>query len=168
MQVISVYTISYGALVALLAAWRISRLISTRVRDHVISVIQKWIVYTNAVTRQSGSLSVNIATAICLVAFLVANILGAVLQVPSVADFADRLASLFLVNLVLVFAGGKSNLLADKVLQLQRSDYSLFHRWVGRICILEGVLHAILKVTLKTASATSDAIAVSIELPVSW
>jgi hypothetical protein len=98
----------------------------------------------------------------------VANILGAVLQVSSVVDFADRLASLFLVNLVLIFAGGKSNLLVDKVLQLQRSDYSLFHRWVGRICILEGVLHAILKVTLKTASATSDAIAASIELPVSW
>ena len=144
MQVHYIYAIAYISVLAFVISWRLYRFLMARARDHVFSVLSKWLVYTVILRRVNGSSDITVAMAFAILCMLVGNVVSTVIAVTSQADLSIRLARLCLTNLVVLFFGGRTNFIADKILRLSHNDYYLVHRWIGRICVLEGLIHGVL------------------------
>ncbi|KAJ5035240.1 hypothetical protein J3E72DRAFT_176970 [Bipolaris maydis] len=144
MQVPYIYAIAYISVLALVISWRLYQFLTARARDHVFAVLSKWLVYTVVLARANGSSDITVAAGFVVLCTLVGNIVSAVIAIPSQADFSTRLARLCLTNLVVLFFGGRTNFIADRIFRLSHSEYYLVHRWIGRICVLEGLIHGVL------------------------
>lgn len=79
--------------------------------------------------------------------FLLANVLVLAIRNGDAAGFVRRSASLALANLVPLFLGGQINSVANAV-GLRLRAYSRLHRWLGRVAVVEGLIHMIAAVTL--------------------
>lgn len=66
---------------------------------------------------------------------------NAVLLYRARANLQSRAATLAAVNTVPLFLGGHTNILADR-LGVPLSTYYVFHHFLGRVVIIEGLLHA--------------------------
>ncbi|CAK7237495.1 hypothetical protein SBRCBS47491_009996, partial [Sporothrix bragantina] len=82
-----------------------------------------------------------------LFVFLLANVLVLAIGNRDAADFVRRSASLSLANLVPLFLGSQMNSVAN-VLGLRLRAYSRMHRWLGRVAVVEGLVHMIAAVVL--------------------
>ena len=59
------------------------------------------------------------------------------------AAFGRRSAVVAATNMVPLFLGGRTNLVAD-FLRVPLSTYYIFHHWIGRIAILQCILHSVI------------------------
>lgn len=59
------------------------------------------------------------------------------------ASFGRRAAVVAAINMVPLFLGGRTNLVADS-LRIPLSTYYIFHHWIGRIAILQCMVHSAL------------------------
>ncbi|EUC40669.1 hypothetical protein COCMIDRAFT_41036 [Bipolaris oryzae ATCC 44560] len=146
MQAPYIYATAYICLLGLVVIWRLFRFLTARARDHVFSILSKWLLYTVILARVNSSSDITIIAGIVVICMLVGNIASALIAVASQADFSARLARLCITNLVILFLGGRTNFVADRILKLSHNQYYLVHRWVGRICVLEGLIHGVLSV----------------------
>jgi hypothetical protein len=153
MHVIVIYALSYASAIGLLMAWRLSQFITIHAREHIFSFYSKWLLYTVVYPRFNGSTDVTMMAGSIIVLFVVANVVGSVLGVQSRSDLTARLARMCVTNLVVLYIGGRSNFLVDKIFRLSNSEYYLLHRWIGRITIVEGLTHGTLCV-IKTKAVT--------------
>ena len=144
MQALYVYTTAYVSILGLVIGWRLYRFLTARARDRVFSVLSKWLIYTVFMARVNGSSDITIFAGFVILCMVAGNVAGAVIAVKTQADFSIRLARLCITNIVVLFFGGRTNLFADRVLKLSHNNYYLVHRWIGRICVLEGVIHGML------------------------
>lgn len=55
--------------------------------------------------------------------------------------FSTRTSLLACINLVPLFSGGRTSLIVDRVLGIRKSRHDLFHKWLGRIFVVEGIIH---------------------------
>ena len=152
MLITVIYALSYASAVGFLLVWRLSQFITTQAREHIFSTCAKWLLYTVILPRVNGSSDVTIMAGSIIVLFVVANVVGCVLRVQSQSELSTRLARMCVTNLVVLFLGGRSNLLVDKIFHLSNTEYHLLHRWVGRITVIEGLTHATLCM-IKTKAA---------------
>lgn len=145
MQVILVYAIAYASAIGLLLGWRLSQYLITRARQRIFSTFTKWVVYTVITRRLSGSSDVTVMAGTIIVLLIVANCVGSALLVRTRDELSSRLAKLSITNLVILYLRGRSNILLDKVFRLSYTEHQLLHRWVGRVTVIEGLVHALLK-----------------------
>jgi hypothetical protein len=148
-----VYALSYVSAVALLLAWRLSQFLTTQAREHLFSTGTKWFFYTIICPRMKSSSDVTLMAGSIIMMFVVANVVGSALGVKSQSDLSIRLARLCITNIVVLYFGGRSNIVVDKVFRLSVTDYHLLHRWIGRITIIEGITHGTLCI-IKTKATT--------------
>ncbi|KAF2028956.1 hypothetical protein EK21DRAFT_90173 [Setomelanomma holmii] len=46
-----------------------------------------------------------------------------------------------------LFFGGRRGLMNDRILRIQTSEQALVHRWMGRICVIQGIVHGIISIS---------------------
>jgi hypothetical protein len=78
---------------------------------------------------------------VVIILLLAANVAAIVWPVEDILTVERRLAMLAAINAVSVFLGGRTNPPTDLV-GIPLSTYYLFHHWIGRVTIIEGLLHA--------------------------
>jgi hypothetical protein len=144
MQVTVIYAISYASAIGLLVIWRLSQCLTVRAREHIVSFLSKWLLYTVIYPRLNGSSDVTIMAGSTVVLFIVANIVGSVIGVHSRLELSVRLSRMCVTNLLVLYLGGRSNFLVDKIFRLSTTEYHLLHRWIGRITLIEGLIHGTL------------------------
>ncbi|KAJ0100705.1 hypothetical protein J7T55_002168, partial [Diaporthe amygdali] len=93
------------------------------------------------VDRYLGVSGSKVRSALILLTLLIGNILGLTLYVHDPADFIKRSGLLSIVNIAPLMLGGHINLVADRC-GISLASYATAHRWLGRICIIESIIHA--------------------------
>ena len=76
-----------------------------------------------------------------IVLLLAANAATLVWPIPDILTLERRPATLAAINAVSLFLGGRTNP-PTHLVGIPLSIYYLFHYWIGRITIIEGLLHA--------------------------
>jgi hypothetical protein len=89
------------------------------------------------------------------------NIAGSIVAIRNRTELSIRLARLFAINLTVLFVGGRSSFVIDRVLRWPMAEYYLFHRWVGRISLIEALVHGVLQSVGSRSSLTKMNVAVS-------
>lgn len=121
--------------------WKLWRLLAVRVRQRLLSFLSKWLFYTVVLPRCRGSSDITVFALLLIGLFVLGNIAVSTIGIQDRTDLAQRVARLALINAIILFLGGRTNLLADKLLQWSIPDYYLLHRWVGRVTVLEVIIH---------------------------
>jgi hypothetical protein len=150
MNILLIYSISLASAAGLLVLWHVYRLLNVPTRRRILLYSRKKLMYTLIYRRTTGSDNVNALSLLNICLLIAANITACALGITSRAELARRCGSLFLVNMIPLFLGGRRSILADRALHLQSSEQSLLHRWMGRVCVIQGLLHGIVSATLNS------------------
>lgn len=153
MQVTVIYAISYASAVCFLVAWRLSQCLTIQARQHIFSTCSKWLLYTVVHPRLTGSSDVTILAGSIIIMFIIANIVGCVIGIHNTSDLSSRLARMAVTNLAILYLGGSPNVLVDKGVRISNNEYYLLHRWIGRVTLVEGLVHGTFCL-MKTKAAT--------------
>ncbi|KAK3115493.1 hypothetical protein LTR53_005109 [Teratosphaeriaceae sp. CCFEE 6253] len=137
------YAIALGSLLVVLFVWHLAVRTSAW-RKRGVSAIRKQMSQGVPIARPGGTASVSFSAGVGLMLIATANILASVLGISTREQLAHRLAIMSLLNMVLLSAGGRTNIVADVCLGISLQNYALFHRWLGRICVTQALIHAIL------------------------
>jgi predicted ferric reductase len=140
-----VYAFAFFSAVLLLLCWRLSQYLTTKARERIFSTFSKCFIYTLLYRRLNGSSDITVLSAILLSLLLAGNVIASVLRFSDRHDFSLRLARLSLTNMVILYFGGRTNMIVDKIFRLSHTEYHLLHRWLGRIAVVEGILHGFLE-----------------------
>ena len=149
MDVIIVYSLSYACSIGLFILWIIYQLLTIKARERLLATFYKWTIYTLVARRHRASSDINILTAIVIAIYMIGNIVVSIIMVRNRAELTARLGTLCIVNLVMLFTGGRVSFIIDKVLRLSMTEYHLYHRWVGRVSLVQGLVHGALKMVEK-------------------
>jgi hypothetical protein len=160
MQATLVYALAIASVVGFVFVSRLAQLLTFQARERLFSVFSKWALYTLVWRRPNGSSDMSVLAAAAGLLFLIGNVLGCVLAVRGRADLSLRLARLCAMNLVILFLGGRTSFVLDKIFRLSMTQYYTVHRWVGRISITEGILHGILNVSQHRSKLRNKELAV--------
>jgi len=142
MDIILIALISLASFLGLLFIAQLSRWIFKFSR-RVISPIYKWVAYTLVWRRPNGSSNVTVCTFISLRALAGLNTFALLFRASTARDISNRAASLFLINLIPVTLGDGSSILTERLFGLYYRQLSAFHRWLWRICFVNGLVHAV-------------------------
>jgi len=80
---------------------------------------------------------------ILVVIFILGNILCVTIGIHNFSDLSNRTALASTINLIPLFLGGHMNWVVSRC-GISFESYSCVHRWLGRVSIAEGILHAII------------------------
>lgn len=105
----------------------ISQWVGKHVRHRVLITRGRWCDFTITIPRAAS-----------IAAFLGLNAL------LSAYDLRYGLANILLINLIPLFLGGRTNVEAD-FLSIPRHTYRLAHHWIGRVFIIQSLVHSILR-----------------------
>lgn len=146
MQVSLIYALALISAIGALWSWRIFYILLSQARKRIASVIVKWTFYTLIWPRLNGSSDFSIATISCILLLFTTNGVSSILGVHGRLELSVRLAKLCIGNLIFVVFGGRASVVLDRALRLPMTEYSLMHKWIGRISLIEGMVHAILQI----------------------
>lgn len=152
MELVQTYLYTVLLCFSAVVMWRVFRLIDLVTRQNCLSWLRKILIYTLVYQRREDTHNVSVLSFCNILLFLAGNITSCMLQLRNRTELSSRCGTLFIVNSALLFLGGKSSLLADRVLRLHPNDVSLFHRWVGRVCVIQGLVHGTINVLRSSPS----------------
>ena len=139
-----IYSLALGCGVATLFLYQSSNAAGQWAYHLHARYVRKKLQHPIAFTRPTGSIGVTPLDIITILCFVAANVVCATLRIHTAGQLSLRLSRLCTVNMVMLFVGGRTNLFLDWVIHMPYQRVALIHRWVGRICGLEGVVHAFL------------------------
>jgi len=113
-------------------------------RKRSISALSKTFSTALLVTRPAGTDSMSLGACTAMMLLVGLNTVASLIRVESRAALAQRLATMSMVNLTVLLAGGRTNLIANSIIGISLRRYHTSHRWLGRICVLQSLLHAAL------------------------
>ena len=159
MQTTLIYLISFASAVAALLLWKLWRLLDAPSRRIIFSFLRKKILYTLVYQRRRGSGDINVASFINLILFITGNIVACTIRLSDRNELAKRCATLFMINAIPLYLGGRTSFLVDRILRLSLSEFHLFHRWVGRMCVIQGLVHGVINATASSSSVKETLVA---------
>lgn len=78
-----------------------------------------------------------------IVAFVTGNILCVAIGVENTTTLSKRLGQMSTINLIPLALGGHMNLITN-CCDIKVKNYQHVHRWLGRVAIVEGLVHSIM------------------------
>jgi hypothetical protein len=166
MDITQWYAISLGCLVGLAIIGRLLFSI-TIVRIYGTFYLRKHITYPqiHRYLRRPGN--VTRLDLLVLSTFLVGNAVCLSINVKGVPEFIERSGLISIINLMPLSPGANMNLIVS-LWGIRLPTYAKLHRWLGRVAIVEGLIHATVAVSyhkpnLHTLSDVA-ALTVSIEI----
>ena len=76
-----------------------------------------------------------------LILYFIANAIILIVETEQLSGLESKAAITALINLMLVFLGGRTNIVADS-LGISLPTYYFAHRWIGYTAIFEALLHS--------------------------
>lgn len=143
MELATTYAIFLGALIGLALLHQTSLAAGQLVWKMYARLIQKRLEYPLIATRPQGSTNVSRLDCVFITSFVAANAACLALKITNQAQIATRSGQLFSINVILLYLGGHTSIYADKIFRVPVEKYSLMHRWAGRVCVGEAILHAV-------------------------
>jgi hypothetical protein len=83
-----------------------------------------------------------------IVAFLVGNVLCTTIRVKDIHGLTGRSGLMAIINLMPIPLGGHMNIIANRC-GIRLGAYARTHRWLGRVAIVEGLIHTAAAVSLQ-------------------
>ncbi|KAI9674060.1 MAG: hypothetical protein M1822_009576 [Bathelium mastoideum] len=148
MKTVLIYLITIGSSGAVVAMWRLSRTLGGLTGRLLIPFLFKQLVYTLVVKRQNGTSNVSRLSALSTLIYIIGNTVASFIGITDQAQLAERLTSLFSINLVPLYLGGRTSFIMDRILGIPLTQVGLSHRWIGRVCAAQGITHALLKMNI--------------------
>ena len=152
MQIPLIYLISLASTLGVLCVWKAFRLVDPPTRRLIFSFLRKKLLYPLVLQRQKATSNINVFAFLRIILVVAANITACTLKISDRTELAKRCGTLFMINVVPLYLGGRTSLLVDRVLRLPLSEYSLIHRWIGRICVVQGLVHGVINASLSSPS----------------
>jgi hypothetical protein len=162
MNINVIYLASLAAAFGLLLSWKVYRLIDIATQRTIIQYARKRLLYTLIYRRRASSDDINALSLFNICFLLAANVTACGLKINKRTELAKRCGSLFLVNIIPLLLGGQRSFLTDRLLPVQSSEQSLLHRWMGRICVVQGLVHSVVNAT--SSSPATLQILVSVQV----
>jgi hypothetical protein len=159
MRVTSIYLVISASISAALIFWKLYRSINYSTCQAIQTWLRKTFLYTLIFRRRRSTDSVNVFSMLYIGLYFGANVTVCALGVVDRTGLAHRSGKLFLINMIPLYLGGRLSFFTDRLMQVQPWHQSLAHRWIGRVCVIQGLLHGILN--LFPSSATAVQIMVS-------
>lgn len=153
MELTVVYAISIGVIFGALGLYQSLKMISRPVQKLFIFFILKHLCYPLLLIRRRGTSNMSRLHGVYLTIYVAANVLCSAIGVSSWDLFGQRVGHLAMVNIIPLCMGGRTNLIAN-LFHLQLREYGLMHRWIGRVCVLEGIAYGVVTLTRSHPSAT--------------
>lgn len=143
MNIQELYTAALGSLLALLFGWQVAR-VGDMFRRRSVQLVRKHVLQTLIVTRQKGSSDYTVGSGVGITLLLVANVVATCLHVGNLRDLIARLKAMFHVNLIPLYIGARTPILAETIFGLTPKQHSLIHRSLGWVCLIEGLSYTFL------------------------
>ncbi|GAB1319498.1 hypothetical protein MFIFM68171_09708 [Madurella fahalii] len=105
----------------------------------------KYLYYPQIPNSLRRSSKTSLFDLLVLLVFIAANVVALSIGVGGIASFVRRSGLISVVNLIPLFLGGYSDITSQCGIGLRA--YARIHRWIGRVAIIEGLLHAIASVS---------------------
>lgn len=149
MESVIVYYISICIFLSICIVWRLCQIVGRSLYLKCVSGMRKILRYYIVIPRCRGSSDISVEAFIILWLYILANIIACTFQISDIDEINRRCVKLFLFNFVLLFLFGSRGPITNKLLNIDITSVGLIHRWIGRICIVEGVTHTICKLLLE-------------------
>ena len=154
------YAIAIGCIFAILIGLQLAAL-GLRARKYVASWLQKNIGQTLVWKRRRGSTDYTVGSLIAIMLLVAGNGVASFYRAGDPQKLETRLAELASLNLVPLFLAGRSTLIVQLLCGMSARQYSLFHRWLGWICVAQMSGHLCLGMARQGWHADYMTIAVS-------
>lgn len=147
-----IYLVTFASLIAGLAVWNVYRFLGVAARRSLRDLLRKLLVHKLLYHRRKSTDSINLLSLGSIFVYVGANAALCTVGMTDRNTLSTRCGSLFLINMIPLMIGGRLSLFADRLASVQPWNQSLAHRWIGRVCLLEGALHGILKMLVRPAT----------------
>lgn len=148
MDVATWYAVALGGLITafflaymLLSVLAIAQLFGKR-------IFQKYLSYRQIPRYLRGPGKTTWFHLLLLLTFLITNVIALSVGVDDVPEFARRSGLLSVVNLIPLFLGGQINAISSHC-GIGLKTYTRIHRWLGRVAIVEGLIHVIVTISIR-------------------
>jgi uncharacterized protein involved in response to NO len=112
----------------------------------VIFRLLKWFTYPLLIQRRKYWDGVSCLHAMLLFAFVGVNVaFTTVIEIHNSQDIMVRSGKIATLNMIPLFLGSRTSFLANR-LGVSLQTYYLVHHWIGRVAIIQGLLHATLTI----------------------
>lgn len=101
--------------------------------------------------------------ALLIIAFLTGNVLCLTLSMNGRTELLQRMGLLSTVNLVPLALGSHMNSVVSYC-GLGSEAYNAIHRWIGRVAVIEGLIHVILAVVSQNLHASTQVASIVVSL----
>lgn len=143
----STYATALGTLFTLILGWHLAA--ETWAWRHRASArFRKWVTNNPVGARQNGSSGISVGTVLGVLTVVSVNIFVSCFRVGTVAKLGRRLGIVAVANLTPLFLGGRSSLWANVLGGIPLPLYHTCHRWLGRVCLVQSLVHGFIQLYL--------------------
>lgn len=143
MDIQELYTTAFGSLLVLLLGWQIAR-VGDALWRRSLQFIRSNLLQTLILTRKTGSSDYTVGVGVAIALLLVGNIVAVCFDLKCLHDLTERVGAVFHVNLIPLYMGTRSPVLAETIFGLTSRQHGLMHRSLGWVCLIEGLGYTLL------------------------
>ena len=140
------YAVALGALAAFsivfFLMWSLIRVVHTYATFYFL----KYVFYPQIHRYFRGSSKTTCFDATLIVVFLASNVVCVVIGVGDATTLSKRMGQMSTINLIPLALGGHMNVIVN-LCGVRPENYQRMHRWLGRVAIVEGLVHSIMAAT---------------------
>jgi hypothetical protein len=148
MDITQWYAVALGGVVALSIIASLFLTIFKCTRTDVKLCFLKHVYYPQIHKCLRGSEKTTRLDVVVIVAFLVGNVLCTTIRVKDVPGLTRRSGLMSTIILMPLSLGGHMNLIANHC-GIRLGSYARMHRWLGRVAIVQGLVHTAAAVSLQ-------------------
>ena len=142
------YAIALGALVALYVTSFLILTFLTKIGPHARILFKKHVYYPQLPKILRGSEKMTRFDFLLTILFLIGLVCCTTVEVHDVAGLRRRSGMISIINLIPLSAGAHMNFLTNAC-GIRLDVYGRIHRWLGRVAVIEGLVHTIAAVSLQ-------------------
>jgi len=140
------YAVALGALAAFFIVFFLMWSLIRVVRTYATFYFLKYLFYPQIHRFFRGSSKTTCFDATLIVVFLASNVVCVVIGAGDATTLRKRMGQMSTINLIPLALGGHMNVIVD-LCGVRPENYQRMHRWLGRVAIVEGLVHSIMAAT---------------------
>ena len=140
-----IYAIFLGTLCGCLFLWHVYATTGKRFGHFCVALARAHLYHPLIITRRAGTANFSRFHALVVTMYISANVACTVIGVHSLEELSKRSSTLFSINMLPLYFGGRTNIFLDRVLGVSRVEYTVMHHWAGRVCATQGLIHGAVK-----------------------
>lgn len=147
MEITLYYLIFFLSLLILVGLCRSLSILLRLGSRRLVYILTRFLQYPLLIQRRYWTVITRF-NALFIFLYLASNCIALGISIKDAREFEQRAALVAVINLTVLFLGGRTNPCAD-LLGISLQSYYLVHHWIGRIALAEGLLHAIVVIALR-------------------